>query len=217
MQSREVLPFLAPMPVRKIPLIGPRLGLQLAYMGVGIVRTLRDIPRPLLERAFGKNGTMLYQRARGKDDREVVPHGRQKSISTERTFHEDTMDVVWLKSLLTKMVEKVALELRQTRQLTSCISVKIRYANFETTTKQARIPFTASDQDLLDKALLLFDRLYTRRVRLRLIGVKLTRLAPGSPQLNLFQPFPRQLGIYQTIDGLKERYGKDILGRGSGL
>lgn len=215
--AQQVLPFLAPLPVRKIPLVGPNLSQQLAYMGVGTVRTLREIPRPLLERAFGKQGQMLYERSRGQDDRLVVPHTRQKSISTERTFQEDTMDVAWLKTRLTRMIEKVGKELRQNRQLSGCISVKIRYANFETVSKQASISFTASDEALLHKALSLFERLYTRRIRLRLIGVRLTRLVPGSPQLSLFQSYPRQLGIYQAMDALKQRHGDKIMGRGSGV
>ena len=212
-----VLPFLAPLAVRAIPSIGPKLSRQLAYLGVPTVKVLRQIPQEILQRAFGKPGHMLFQKARGVDNSQVVPNHRQKSISTERTFREDTMDIRWLKALLTTMVEKVAHELRQNKQLTGCISVKIRYANFDTVSKQAKIPFTANDADLLAKALSLFDRLYTRRIRLRLIGVRLTKLVAGSPQLSLFEPYPKQLGIYQTMDVLKQKYGKKIVGRGDGL
>lgn len=216
-KSELVLPFLAPLAVRAIPAIGPKLSQQLAYLGVPTVNILRKIPQTLLQRAFGKPGHMLYQKARGIDSSLVVPSHQQKSISTERTFREDTMDIQWLKSLLTSMVEKVAHELRQNKQLTGCISVKIRYANFETVSKQAKIPFTASDKQLLSKVLALFDRLYTRRIRLRLIGVRLTKLVAGSPQLSLFEPYPKQLGLYQTMDVLKQKYGQKIVGQGSGL
>ncbi|MEM8890595.1 MAG: DNA polymerase IV [Bacteroidota bacterium] len=216
-KDQEVQNFLGPMPVRKIPLIGKQMSLDLAYMGVKKVKTLRGIPRELLECAFGKHGTMLYRRARGEDDAPVVQHSEQKSMSSERTFAEDTMDIHKLKALLTSMTEKLAFKLRQSDRLTACVTVKIRYTDFDTVNKQAKIPYCASDELLIEKVLSLFDSLYQRRVRLRLVGVKFSHLVPGKPQIRLFESIPRQVDLYQALDTLKDRYGSDCVVRASGM
>ncbi|MEL6251403.1 MAG: DNA polymerase IV [Bacteroidota bacterium] len=216
-KDQEVQNFLGPMPVRKIPLIGKQMSLDLAYMGVKKVKTLRGIPRELLECAFGKHGTMLYRRARGEDDAPVVQHSEQKSMSNERTFTEDTMDIHKLKALLTSMTEKLAFKLRQSDRLTACVTVKIRYTDFDTVNKQAKIPYCASDEILIEKVLNLFDSLYQRRVRLRLVGVKFSHLVPGKPQIRLFESIPRQVDLYQALDTLKDRYGSDCVVRASGM
>ena len=216
-KDQEVQNFLGPMPVRKIPLIGKQMSLDLAYMGVKKVKTLRGIPRELLECAFGKHGTMLYRRARGEDDAPVVQHSEQKSMSSERTFAEDTMDIHKLKALLTSMTEKLAFKLRQSDRLTACVTVKIRYTDFDTVNKQAKIPYCASDEVLIEKVLSLFDSLYQRRVRLRLVGVKFSHLVPGKPQIRLFESIPRQVDLYQALDTLKDRYGSDCVVRASGM
>lgn len=216
-KDQEVQNFLGPMPVRKIPLIGKQMSLDLAYMGVKKVRTLRGIPRELLECAFGKHGTMLYRRARGEDDAPVVQHSEQKSMSSERTFAEDTMDIHKLKALLTSMTEKLAFKLRQSDRLTACVTVKIRYTDFDTVSRQAKIPYCASDEVLIEKALSLFDTLYQRRVRLRLVGIKFSHLVPGKPQIRLFESIPRQVDLYQALDTLKDRYGSDCVVRASGM
>ncbi|MDW3645792.1 MAG: DNA polymerase IV [Bacteroidia bacterium] len=216
-KDQEVQNFLGPMPVRKIPLIGKQMSLDLAYMGVKKVKTLRGIPRELLECAFGKHGTMLYRRARGEDDAPVVQHSEQKSMSSERTFAEDTMDIHKLKALLTSMTEKLAFKLRQSDRLTACVTVKIRYTDFDTVSRQAKIPYCASDEVLIEKALSLFDTLYQRRVRLRLVGIKFSHLVPGKPQIRLFESIPRQVDLYQALDTLKDRYGSDCVVRASGM
>ena len=215
--SPAVLPFLAPMPVRNIPMVGKQTALELAYMGVRTIRTLRGIPRPLLQQAFGKHGRMLYRRSRGEDDAPVIPHTNRKSISSERTFASDTIDLKQLRATLTRMTEKLAFQLRASNKLTACITIKIRYTDFETLSKQERIPYTASDEVLITKALQLFEKLYTRRVRLRLVGVKFSHLVPGHQQIELFQSLPRQTQLYQALDQLKAKHGAGIVRRASGM
>ena len=215
--GKHVSAFLAPMPVRNIPLVGKQLALDLAYMGVRRVKTLRGIPRPLLQQAFGKQGNMLYRRSRGEDDAPVVPFTDRKSISTEQTFATDTIDIAQLKSLLTAMTEKLAFKLRASGKLTACVTVKIRYTDFETVSKQAKIPYTASDEVLIDKVIHLFDKLYTKRVRLRLVGVKFSHLVPGHQQIQLFQSIPRQVELYQALDRIKGKYGSGSIQRASGI
>lgn len=215
--ANKVQDFLAPMPVRKIPLIGKQMSMDLAYMGVKRVSTLREIPRELLECAFGKHGTMLYRRSRGEDDTPVVQHSEQKSMSSERTFSEDTMDIKKLRALLTSQTEKLAFKLRQSQRLAACVTVKIRYTDFDTVSRQAKIPYTASDEILIEKVLSLFDTLYQRRVRLRLVGLKFSHLVPGRPQIRLFESIPRQVDLYQALDTLKDRYGSSCVRRASGM
>lgn len=215
--QKEVLPFLSPMSVRKIPMIGKQTALDLAYMGVRRVKTLQGIPQPLLIKAFGKQGSQLYHRARGEDDAAVVPHREQKSISSEQTFSTDTIDIHQLKAVLTRITEKLAFKLRTSGRMTACIRVKIRYTDFETISRQATLPYTASDEVLIEKVLQLFDKLYVKRMRLRLVGVTFTRLVPGHQQIQLFQSLPKQHELYQALDQIRTRFGDHTIHRASGL
>ncbi|MEM7375190.1 MAG: DNA polymerase IV [Bacteroidota bacterium] len=213
----EIEPFLAPMPVYKIPQIGPKTSRTLAYLGVRSVATLRQIPADVLERAFGRQGQMLYRRSRGQDDSPVRSDTEQQSMSSEQTFAQDTIDLHLLQSTIVRMTEALAFRLRQQDKLTACISVKLRYANFETVSRQARISYTARDELLIDKALHIFERLYQKRVRVRLIGVRLSHLVYGGAQLALFQDLPRQSDLYMAIDAIKSRYGGGAVRRASGI
>lgn len=215
--GEQVQPFLAPMAVRKIPYLGANMARQLAYLGVRRILTLREIPQPVLERAFGRQGTFLFRRARGEDDSPIVSHHEQKSLSSESTFAQDTMDTAFLKTTLSGMVEKLACQLRKQGKLTACISVKVRYANFETVSRQARIPYSANDNELIRKAWDLFDRLYEKRVRLRLVGVRLSDLVSGGSQIQLFSSQARQVELYDVLDELRGRYGGGIIRRGTSL
>src|SRR5690606_6972202 len=178
--------FLAPLSVDKIPMIGKQTASFLYDMGVRTVSTLREMPLNFLMSAFGKNGIALWKKANGIDNSPVVPYAEQKSISTESTFEEDTINVKRLKSILIAMVEKVAFQLREQKKLTSCVTVKIRYANFDTETKQVQIPYTSSDTAILRTVLQLFDKLYSRRMLIRLVGVRLSGLVHGNHQISLF-------------------------------
>jgi DNA polymerase IV len=199
--------FLAPLSVEKIPMIGKQTSLFLYDMGVRTVGTLRDMPLKFLVSAFGKNGISIWNKARGIDESPVVPHSEQKSISTECTFEQDTIDVKHLKSILVAMVEKVAFQLREQKKLSSCLTVKIRYANFDTETKQIQVPYTSSDHVLLRIALDLFDRLYNRRMLIRLIGLRLSGLVHGCQQISLFDDTPENINLYEAIDYIKHKHG----------
>ncbi|MEO1449807.1 MAG: DNA polymerase IV [Bacteroidota bacterium] len=215
--ATRITPFLDPLSVRKLPAVGKQTAQQLISMGVRRVHTLREIPKPVLQRAFGKPGLSLYRKARGEDDSPVVPFSERKSISTETTFPKDSIDILHLRSTITHMVEKLAFKLRQSGKLTACITVKIRYANFETFTRQARLPFCGQDDVLIAKALELFDRLYEKRVRIRLVGVRFSQLVPGAPQLLLFQKQARQIDLYDALDQIKHRWGHAAVRRASGM
>jgi DNA polymerase IV len=199
--------FLAPLDVEKIPMIGKQTATFLYDMGVRTVKTLREMPVQFLISAFGKNGLSIWNKAHGVDNSPVVPYMEQKSISTECTFDSDTIDVKKMKNILTAMIEKVAFNLREQKKLTSCVTVKIRYANFDTETKQVQIPYSASDHVLLRTVLELFDKLYNRRMLIRLVGVRLSGLVHGNHQISLFDDTAESINLYQAIDHIKHKHG----------
>ncbi len=209
--------FLAPLPVEKIPMIGRQTASFLYDMGVRTVGTLREMPVKFLISAFGKNGMALWKKAHGIDNSPVVPYHEQKSVSTECTFEEDTLDIPRIKAILVAMVEKVTFMLREQKKLTSCVTVKIRYANFDTETKQAQIPYTSSDHIILRTAHELFDKLYQRRMRIRLVGVRLSGLVYGNHQISLFDDTAESIRLYEAVDKIKHRYGPDKLVRATTL
>jgi DNA polymerase-4 len=166
---------------------------------------------------IGKNGQELWKKANGIDETPVVPFHERKSISKEHTFTNDTMDLPMLKSIISGMAEQLAYQLRKEKWLTSTVVIKIRYANFDTETKQSRVAYTAVDHTLSRVALDLFEKVYTRRMRLRLIGLRFTNLVHGQHQMNLFEDTEELMNLYQAMDRMKNRFGSDALGRASGF
>ena len=208
--------FLAPLSIMKIPGVGKETGYKLLKMGVETVKTLSEIPVALMQNLLGKNGSELHRRANGIDESPVIPYREQKSISTEQTFETDTIDTAFLHKQLARMAEKIAFELRSQNRLTGCISVKIRYSDFQTEQKQMSIDYTAADHELLKKAKELFNSLYTRRQLIRLIGIRFTDLIPGTYQINLFNDTQEMIRLYQAIDSIKKQYGEKYVGRAVG-
>lgn len=201
--------FLGPLSIDKLPMVGKQTSSFLYDMGVRTVQTLREMPVQFLISAFGKNGLSIWNKAHGIDGSPVVPYTEQKSISTESTFENDTIDVKRLKNILIAMIEKVAFQLRDQKKLTSCVTVKIRYANFDTETRQMKIAYTSADHVLLQVVTELFDKLYNRRMLLRLVGVRLSGLVHGSHQISLFDDTEENINLYQAIDHIKHRHGSE--------
>jgi len=209
--------FLSPLSIRKIPMIGKRTFHQLRSMGIATIGTLGQIPMEMMESLLGKNGLVIWKKANGIDSTPVVQYSERKSIGSERTFQRDTMDMAGLHDLLTSMVEKLAFQLRKEEKLTSIVTVKIRYSNFDTHTLQKRIPYTSFDHVLMPAARELFDRLYQRRMLIRLVGVRFSGLVRGVQQLNLFEDTPEMVHLYLALDKLRRRYGSDSVKRASGI
>lgn len=212
-----IKPFLNPLSISKIPMVGEKTFHLLRSMGVATIGTLSQIPIEMMEKVLGKNGIDIWKKANGIDFTPVIPYWEQKSIGSERTFDADTTDLSLLNNTLVGMVEKIAWELRKEQKLTSCITVKIRYSNFDTHTLQQRIPYTSFDHKLIELAKSLFTRLYQRRMLIRLIGVKLSHLVQGTPQLNLFEDTPEMVRLYQAMDKMRQRYGKQAVERAVGM
>lgn len=216
-KESEIKPFLNPLSVKKIPMVGDKTFQLLSRIGIRTIQTLSEVPVLVLQQMIGVNGKELWKKANGIDENPVVPYSERKSISTERTFSTDTMDLLELKRLISGMAEKLAYQLRQEKWLTSTIVIKIRYANFDTETKQHRVAYTSADHTLSRIALELFNKVYTRRMRLRLVGLRFTDLVHGNHQMNLFEDTEEQMNLYQTMDYLKNRFGADAVGRASGF
>lgn len=209
--------FLAPLKIEKLPMVGEKTAAQLRSMGVETIHILSQIPVEMLINLLGKNGIELWRRANGIDDTPILPYSEQKSIGTENTFETDTIDMDFLHRELAAMTEKIAFELRSQNKLTGCITVKIRYSDFQTITKQAVIPYTGADHVLIKKVKELFTQLYERRLLIRLVGVRFSHLVPGNYQINLFDDTQEMIKLYQTIDSVKLQYGEQFLKRAVGI
>lgn len=216
-QESFVQPFLNPLSIKKIPMVGNVTFQLLSRIGIRKIQTLSEMPVDVLQQMIGKNGQELWKKANGIDETPVVPFHERKSISKEHTFTNDTMDLPMLKSIISGMAEQLAYQLRKEKWLTSTVVIKIRYANFDTETKQSRVAYTAVDHTLSRVALDLFEKVYTRRMRLRLIGLRFTNLVHGQHQMNLFEDTEELMNLYQAMDRMKNRFGSDALGRASGF
>lgn len=213
----QIKPFLNPLSIRKIPMVGEATFRLLSRIGIRTIKTLSEMPVLALQQMIGKNGTELWRKANGIDETPVIPYSERKSISKEHTFSNDTMDVFAIRSLISGMAEELAYQLRKEKWLTSTVVIKIRYANFDTETKQCKVAYTAADHTLSRIAQDLFNKIYTRRMRLRLVGLRFTGLVHGSHQMNLFEDTEELMNLYQTMDRIKNRFGADAVRRASGF
>lgn len=208
--------FLNPLSVRKIPMVGDKTFQLLSRIGIRTIKTLSEMPAEALQRMIGQNGIELWKKANGIDNNPVEPYTERKSISTEHTFSQDTIDMDKLGRVILGMVEKLSYQLRSEQWLTSTVTVKIRYANFDTETKQCTVQYTSANHILTQTAMDLFDKLYQRRMRLRLIGVRFSGLVRGTYQIDLFNDTQEMLALYQAMDRMKNRYGFDAVMRFAG-
>ncbi len=216
-RQEMVRQFLNPLSIKKIPGIGDTSFQLLSRIGIRQIYTLAEMPMEVLQQMIGKNGIDLWKKANGIDSTPVEPYTERKSISTEHTFNQDTIDIPKLRGLISGMVEKLAFQLRSEQWLTSTVVLKIRYANFDTETKQCRVAYTSADHTLLKIVIELFDKLYNRRMRIRLVGIRFTGLVRGSLQINLFEDTQEMVALYQAMDRIKNRFGYDKVGRAGGF
>jgi DNA polymerase-4 len=145
-------------------------------LGVKTISTLQLMPQSKLEKVFGKNGITLWQRAQGIDTSPVKPYYERESLSLERTFDRDTIDINKLTNVITAMAEGLAFQLRMGNKLTACITVKVRYSDMQTASKQKRIPYTSCDHVILDTSKRIFNELFERRQLIRLVGLRCSHL-----------------------------------------
>lgn len=215
--QENVLPFLSPLAVGKIPMVGEKTNEQLKQLGITTIQALREVPIELLQKVFGKSGISLWEKANGIDTAPVEPYSERKSISSEMTFHKDTIDIKMLEDIIAGMVEEVCFQLRKEQKVAGCVVIKLRYSNFDTHSIQQKISYTAFDHEIISISKRLFKKLNEKLLLIRLIGVKLTDLSPGNQQINLFDNTPEQISLYQTLDKIKKRFGDNSVMRCPGM
>ena len=203
--------FLAPLSVLKLPGVGKETGFKLLDMGVETISSLSAIPAEMLCDVVGKSGNELWRRANGIDHSPVIPYSEQKVISAEHTFQADTIDPRVLDSELVRMTEKLAFELRKQNRLTGCVVLKVRYSDGETYTVQRSIEYCNKDHQLIFVVREVWRKLFTRRMLVRLVGVRFTNLIPGTYQIDLFSDSVETIKLYQAIDSVKKRFGEEKL------
>lgn len=209
--------FLAPLSVRKIPMVGEKTYNALCDLGIKQIKTVQEMPVNMMERVFGKPGITLWKKANGVDNSPIIPYHERKSISTERTFDKDTIDIHQLKGIITAMTENLIFQLRRGNKLTACVTFKIRYSDFQTYTKQKMIPYSAADHMILPVVMDLYKTLYQRRLLVRLVGVRFSHLVSGGHQINMFEDDEKVLSLYHAMDKMRERFGDRAVIRASGM
>lgn len=216
------LEFLAPLPVEKIPGVGPVCRGTLSDMGIHTVGDLTLLPVEALQSLLGSWGRILHQHARGIDQRRVEKERTVKSVSRETTYDTDTIDYPLVRSTLLLLSEKCCLALRRERLATTRVAVKLRHSDFNTYMK-FRTPPVATDQEQVIHrvACELFEKLLGRGVLIRLVGVSLSGLVTAGCQGELFADTgaaPDSLRtdrLNESLDQIRNRYGFQAIARGS--
>jgi len=198
-------------------MVGEKTYNILCDLGIKRIKTVQEMPIDMMTKVFGKQGGGIWKKANGIDNSPVIKYHERKSISTERTFDKDTTDIEKLKTIIVAMTENLIFQLRRGDKLTACITFKIRYSDFQTYTKQKKIPYSSSDHSILPFVLELYNSLYQRRLLVRMIGVKFSDLVSGGHQINLFEDNDKILNLYQAMDKMRERYGDRAVIRASGM
>ncbi|MBD3889810.1 DNA polymerase Y family protein [Olleya marilimosa] len=209
--------FLAPLSIRKIPSVGEKTYQILRGLGVDKISVIQQMPLEMMISALGKNGRTIWRRAHGIDNPPLVPFYERKSLSTERTFGKDTIDMVKLRTTIFAMAENLAFQLRKGNKLAGTLSVKIRYSDFNTYSKQVKIPYSSADHVIIPKVLELFEKLYQRRLLIRLVGVKISDIVSGNYQINLFDDTEEMLSLYNAMDTIRNKYGDLSIMRASAM
>jgi DNA polymerase-4 len=213
--------FIAPLPVRKLPGVGPRSAQRLAEVGVSRVADLRRFSPEELTRLFGAFGPRLAETAWGRDDRPLEPPGRPKSISAEETLEEDTANLEILQPLLAGQALRVGRRLRRHGLLARTVVLKLKHRDFKLVSRSLRLPEPTADTQAILQAGLALLRAYGLKVAVRLIGLGLANLEePGPRQAGLF-PWPGQPpgrpAVDQALDQILSRYGSQAIKLGLAL
>ncbi len=202
--------FLAPLPVVSLPGVGKKTERVLKALGIKTIGQLAALPPETIKNRLGAAGMMIHHYANGIDSREVEPSGEAKSISRETTFAEDTLDRTFLQAILRYLCERVGAELRQEGKHARTITLKLRYADFETITRRmSSTEATDADEVIFTGAVKLLDHALARNRKLvRLIGVGVSNLVGYGRQLHLLDSSPQRLAhLDKAIDRIRNKYG----------
>jgi len=209
--------FLAPLNISKIPGLGESTAAKLYQYGIEKIGDMQRTNLKFLETVFGKAGRFLWDKANGIDHAEIIPHSSRKSISTENTFHINISDPGTIETTLVSMTEELASKLRKENMVASCMAIKLRYANFETHTLQEKIALTAAEHILIPGIKNLLKKAWNTHRPIRLIGVRLSNLCPGSYQINLFEDNEERIKLYQALDKINFKFGEKTVCRAAGM
>ena len=200
--------YLDPKSVADIPFVGEKMTQTLNKYGIKTIADLRKWDMDLLVKRFGKNGWYLWHKARGIGNDELPSPKAEKSMSKERTFSENIEDEKEIFAKLFKLTEQLSHELRLAKLQTSCVTIKIRYPDFETYTHQRHIFPSVDTLELYELAKSLLQKAWSDRLPLRQIGIKFSSLTPLEQQLMLFNEHQDQKKYLEVMDILKQKYGK---------
>jgi len=206
--------FLAPLPVRRIPGIGPVAEKELKKLGVSTVGELAALDHDRLTEVFGKWGESLYRKARGEDAELWFVDEEQKSISHQRTFLHDVGDAEELEATLSYLSQLVGQRLRAAKLHARTVTLKLRYSSFETLTRAHTLAeATDLDDALFQTARQLFRRAWDREQKVRLLGVAAGSLGEAPAQLGLLdgESNARREKLARAADELRERLGPDAV------
>jgi len=203
--------FLWPLGIEKINGVGKQTEQQLKSFGIYTIEDIAKTPIGLMEKYAGKWGESLWRKSHGIGSVEIDTEWEQKSISHENTFDKDHTDIKFLYSELVRLTEKTAYSLREDEKLTGCVTVKIRYSDFETTSRQETIDYTALDDMLIAKVKDLFNKSWQKGRPVRLLGVRFSQFIPFTMQMSLFDNNVEKLNLYKAVDDIKEKYGSKLV------
>ena len=216
----ESASFLAPLPVRELPGIGPRAGEALEGLGVRTLGELAVFPEGPLRRELGeRTARSLRRRAAGIDPSPVTPASEAKSISAETTFDEDTDDEGYLTGALLELSERVGARLRKARRRAGTVTLKLRYFDFATITRQTTLSAPVGGDEAIFQAsrALFLTAMRARRAKVRLLGVGVSGLSESASQLSLLDSGNEDdSAISGAIDAIRAKYGREAIRRGRG-
>jgi DNA polymerase-4 len=205
--------FLAPLSIRKIPMLGQKSFDILSSKGITLIQHIQAMKPEGMVKLLGDSGYSLWRKANGLCDAEVETWGERKSLSTESTFESDTANPEHLRRLLLSMTEKLCYQLRSEDFSTGCVTVKIRYSDFETVSMQSTVTPTSVDDVLFHKITQLFEKLRRPDRAVRLIGIRFSHLLHGHLQADLFERTEEQVQLNTALDKLKDKFGEDVIMR----
>lgn len=211
--------FLAPLPVREIPGVGPVAGERLESAGLRTIGDLQRLGPVGLRQILGRSGEGLFERAMGQDMRPVLPDSDRKSLGHEETFERDLGGRAELGERLRRLTAQTAADLWRAGRQARRVELKLRYADFRTLTRHLTLSQPTSDERTLESAALgLLERAWTGRP-LRLLGVRVSRLTPGRVyQLRLDDPGPPRAAALEALSQeLRLRFGPAAPRRASHL
>ena len=218
--EKDIEEFLRDLPISRLWGVGPKTEQRLHELGFRTIGQLAASSRDELIRTLGSLGEHLYQLSRGKDDRAVIPNWEPRSISSETTFDEDTDDRELLLSTILELSDHVAERLRKDGYRARKVTLKLRYSNFSTHTKQTSLDkLVETGEAIAEVARGLFSQ-FPLNQKIRLIGVAagdLRRDGQDPQQLPLFGEATGREKLSHTVDEIKQKFGAGALRRGSQL